>query len=337
MIDAETRTTTDMTTENRRLHRGGAMLLALSGTLALSAQAAYPEKPVRMILPNAAGAATDIVARIFAAKLTELMGQQFLIDNRPGAGGIIAVETVAKATPDGYTLLQCGVSQAISPALKRKLPYEPWRDFVRVAQYGAVPNVLAVHPSLPAKTLAEFVKQAKQNPGKLRYASPGIGFTPHLTMEYLKSVAGIDIQHIPYKASSQAIADLLGGQVHAMFNNLPSQLPNIRGSKIRALAVTSAQRTTQLPDVPTIAESGYPGFEVTVWYGMCAPAKTPKTVLSALEAATTKALAAPDLRQKFDDQGVEPRAITGAAFDAFYKAELARWAKVVKEAGITPD
>lgn len=313
------------------------MLLALSATLGPGAQAAYPEKPVRMILPNAAGAATDIVARIFAAKLSELMGQQFLIDNRPGAGGIIAVETVAKATPDGYTLLQCGVSQAISPALKRKLPYEPWRDFARIAQYGAVPNVLAIHPSVPAKTLPEFVKLAKQQAGKLRYASPGIGFTPHLTMEYLKSVAAIDIQHIPYKASSQAIADLLGGQVHAMFNNLPSQLPNIRSNKIRALAVTSAKRTAQLPDVPTIAESGYPGFEVTVWYGMCAPAKTPKEVLSALEAATSKAVAAPDLRQKFDDQGVEPRTISGAAFDAFYKAELVRWAKVVKEAGITPD
>jgi len=302
-----------------------------------SAAAAYPEKPVRMILPNAAGAATDTIARIFASKLSEVMGQQFIIDNRPGAGGIIAVETVAKASPDGYTLLQCGVSQAISPALKRSLPYEPWRDFARIAQYGAVPNVLAVHPSVPAKTLAEFVKHAKQAPGKMRYASPGIGFTPHLTMEYFKSVAGIDVQHIPYKASSQAIADLLGGQVHAMFNNLPSQLVNIRAGKIRGIAVTSAQRTAQLPELPTIAESGYPGFQVTVWYGMCAPAKTSKQVLSALEAATTKALAAPDLQQKFEAQGVEPRAIAGAAFDAFYKSELARWAKVVKEAGITPE
>jgi tripartite-type tricarboxylate transporter receptor subunit TctC len=300
-------------------------------------QAAYPEKPVRMILPNAAGAATDIVARIFAAKLSDTLGQQFIIDNRPGAGGIIAVETVARATPDGYTLLQCGVSQAISPALKRKLPDDPAKDFARVSQYGAVPNVLVVHSSVPAQNLADFVRYAKQNPGKMRYASPGIGFTPHMTMELFKNVAGIDLQHIPYKASSQGIADLLGGQVHTMFNNLPSQLPNIRSGKIRALAVTSLQRTAQLPDLPTIAESGFPGFEVTVWYGVCAPAKTPKAVLTTLENATTKALNAADLRQKFNEQGVEPRNLSGAAFDTYYRSELERWAKVVKTAGITPE
>jgi len=314
-----------------------ALTIACALALPAAAHAAYPEKPVRMILPNAAGAATDIVARIFAAKLSETLGQQFLIDNRPGAGGIIAVETVARATPDGYTLLQCGVSQAISPALKRKLPYEPLKDFARVSQYGAVPNVLVVHPSVPAQNLADFVRYAKQNPGKMRYASPGIGFTPHMTMELFKNVAGIDLLHIPYKASSQGIADLMGGQVHTMFNNLPSQLPNIRGGKIRALAVTSLQRTVQLPEVPTIAESGFSGFEVTVWYGVCAPAKTPKPILTTLEQATTKALNAPDLRQKFQEQGVEPRNMSGAAFDAYYRAELERWAKVVKTAGITPE
>lgn len=290
-----------------------------------------------MIMPNAPGAATDTVARIFAAKLGEIMGQQIVIDNRPGAGGIIAVETVVRATPDGYTLLQCGTSQAISPALRRKLPYDPWRDLSRIAQYGAVPNVLVVNTSVPVKTLAEFVSYAKQNPGKMRYATPGIGFTPHLTMEYFKSVAGIDLQHIPYKSSSQGISDVIGGQVHTQFNNVPTQLTNIRAGKVRPIAVTSQQRSSQLPDVPTFSESGYPGFEVTVWYGLCAPAKTPKTVLTALEGGVGKALAAPDLRQRFADQGVEPRAVLGAAFDAYYKAELARWSKVVKEAGISPD
>ena len=322
-------------TAPRRLR--AVLFLACGALLSPAVMATYPEKPVRMILPNTAGAATDTIARIFASKLSEVTGQQFIIDNRPGAGGIIAVDIVAKATPDGYTLLQCGVSQAISPALRRKLPYEPWRDFARVAQYGAVPNVLVVHRSVPATTISDFVKYAKQNPGKMLYASPGIGFTPHLTMEYLKSVAKIDVQHIPYKASSQAIADLLGGQVQAMFNNLPSQLTNIKAGKINALAVTSAKRTTQLPAVPTIAESGYPGFEVTVWYGMCAPAKTPNPVLTALEATTTKALAAPDLQKRFADHGVETRSLTGADFDAFYKSELTRWAKVVKEAGIKPE
>jgi len=312
----------------------GACALGFAGP---AAHAAYPERPVRMILPNAPGAATDTVARIFTGKLSEVMGQTFVVDNRPGAGGIIAVETVVKATPDGYTLLQCGISQAISPALKRKLPYDVWSDLSRIAQYGAVPNILVVHPSVPARTLAEFVQYAKKNPGKLRYASPGIGFTPHLTMELFKSVAAIDVQHIPYKSGAQAITDVLGGQVHAQFNNLPSALPNLRSGKIRGLAVSGAQRSPQLPDVPTVAESGYPGFEMTVWYGLCAPAKTPKSALEKLQDGVRQAIAAPDLRQRFGDQGVEPRAVVGAEFDAFYKAEVARWAKVVKEAGITPD
>jgi len=323
-----------------QLRRNIAAVLASAASALLvtdPAVAAYPERPVRMILPNAAGASTDTIARIFAAKLSEVMGQQFIIDNRPGAGGIIAVETVVKATPDGYTLLQCGISQAISPALKRKMPYDTAKDLARIAQYGAVPNVLVVHSSVPAKTLGEFVKYAKQFPGKMRYASPGIGFTPHLTMEYFKSVAGIDLLHIPYKSSAQGIADVLGGQVQAQFNNLPSQLPNIKTGKIRAIAVTSMQRTAQLPDVPTFNESGYPGFEMTVWYGLCAPVKTPKDILTTLDAGVAKAIAAPDLRQKFGDQGVEPRGIAGAAFDAFYRAEVVRWAKVVKEAGITPE
>jgi len=307
------------------------------GAFPATAASAYPDKPIRMIMPNAPGAATDTVARIFAAKLGEIMGQQIVIDNRPGAGGIIAVETVVRATADGYTLLQCGTSQAISPALKRKLPYDPWRDLSRIAQYGAVPNVLVVNTSVPVKTLAEFVSYAKQNPGKMRYATPGIGFTPHLTMEYFKSVAGIDLQHIPYKSSAQGISDVIGGQVHTQFNNVPTQLTNIRAGKVRPIAVTSQQRSSQLLDVPTFNESGYPGFEVTVWYGVCSPAKTPKAVLAALESGVDKALAAPDLRQRFADQGVQPRAVLGAAFDAFYKAELARWSRVVKEAGISPD
>lgn len=312
----------------------GAAVLA---TVASAASAAYPEKPVRFVLPNAPGAATDTVARIFASKLGEIMGQQFIIDNRPGAGGIIAVEAVAKATPDGYTLLQCGISQAISPALNRKLPYDVRKDLARIAQYGAVPNVLVVHGSVPARTVKEFVDYAKKNPGKMQYGSPGIGFTPHLTMELFKSTAGIDILHVPYKSGAQAIADVLGGQIHTQFNNLPSQLTNIRSGKVRALAVTSAQRSAQLPDVPTVAESGYPGFEVTVWYGMCAPAKTPQALLAQLEGGVSKALAAADLRQRFADQGVEPRLIAGAAFDAFYANEVARWAKVVQAAGIRPE
>ncbi|MCC7487239.1 MAG: tripartite tricarboxylate transporter substrate binding protein [Burkholderiales bacterium] len=302
-----------------------------------AAAADYPAKPIRIVLPNAAGASTDTIARILASKLTELAGQQVIIDNRPGGGGIIGMEAVKVAAPDGYTLAQCGVSQAIRPALYRSLPFDTVRDFARVAQYGAVANVLVVHPSLPARTLKEFVAHVKASPGRIDYASSGIGFSPHLTMEYFKTTAGIDMVHVPYKSAAQANADVLGGQMKVAFNNVPSQLPNIKSGKLRGLAVTSARRSAELPDVPTIAESGYPGFEVTVWYGICAPAKTPRPVISRLESIVVKALAAPDLQQKFAAHGVAPRVLAGADFDRYFQSEVARWAKVVRNAGIKPE
>jgi len=310
---------------------------ALAGARPAAAAADYPARPVRLIMPNAAGAATDTVARIFAARLTEVTGQQFIIDNRPGGGGIIGMEAVKNATPDGYTLGQCGISQAIRPSLYRSLPFDTVRDFTRVSLYGAVPNVLVVHPSLAARTLKEFVAYAKANPGKINYASSGIGFSPHLTMELFKSTAGIDLNHVPYKSGAQANSDVLAGQIKAAFNNLPSQLQSIKSGKLRALAVTSAQRNPEVPEVPTVIESGYAGFDVTVWYGLCAPAKTPRDVVAALQAHVNKALAAPDLRQKFAAQGVEPRALAGQEFDRFFNAEVARWGKVVRDAGIKPE
>ncbi len=247
------------------------------------------------------------------------------------------METVAKATPDGHTLLQCGISQTISPALKRRLPYDSWRDFARIVQFGGVPNVLTATVTLPMRGLAEFVSYAKANPGKLKYGSSGIGFTPHLTMEMLMRAAGIALLHVPYKSAPQAVSDVIGGQIDLMFTNVPTSLPNIRAERVRALAVTAAQRSEQLPDVPTISESGYPGFEMTSWYGSCAPAKTPEAVRAVLEAAILKALSDPDVRKKITAQGVEVRTTAGAAFDAFYKVELARWSKVVQEAGIKPE
>jgi tripartite-type tricarboxylate transporter receptor subunit TctC len=319
-----------------------AIALTLLGTCAClpggtAAAADYPAKPIRIIMPNSAGAATDTVARIFAAKLTEIAGQQIIIDNRPGGGGIIGMEAVKNAAPDGYTLGQCGISQAIRPSLYRKLPFDTVRDFARVALYGAVPNVLVVHPSLPARSLKEFVAYAKANPGRINYGSSGVGFSPHLTMELFKTTAGIDLVHVPYKSGQQANTDVLAGQIKTEFSNVPSQLPNIKAGKLRALAVTSAKRNAELPEVPTIAESGYPGFEVTVWYGLCAPAKTPREVIAALEANVVKTLSAPDLQQKFAAQGVEPRPLTGQNFERFFTSEVARWAKVVKEAGIKPE
>jgi tripartite-type tricarboxylate transporter receptor subunit TctC len=302
-----------------------------------AAHAAYPDKPVRFILPNGAGGSPDTIARILAARLTEVMGQQFIIDNRPGGGGIIAVETVAKATPDGYTLLQCGISQTISPALKRKLPYDTWSDFARIVQYGGVANVLTATMSLPTRNLAEFVNHAKANPGKLKFGSSGIGFTPHLTMEMLMGAAGIRLLHVPYKSAPQGVSDVIGGQIDVMFTNLPTSMTNIRAERVRALAVTSLQRSELMPEIPTINESGYPGFEMTSWYGSCAPAKTPRPVIATVEGALLKVLAESDTRKRIVAQGVEVRTTAGPEFDAFYKAELARWTKVVREAGIKPE
>jgi len=315
-----------------------ALVAAVGVSLAGMAHAAeYPDKPVRFILPNAAGGSPDTIARLLAVRLTEILGQQFIIDNRPGAGGIIAVEAVAKANPDGYTLLQCGISQTISPALKRKLPYDTWADFARIVQYGGVPNVLTAYTGLPARNLAELVSHAKANPGVLKYGSSGFGFTPHLTMEMFKRAAGIEVLHVPYKGAPQAASDVIGGQIDLLFSNLPAALPNIRSGRVRGLAVTSLARAEQMPEIPTINESGYPGFEMTSWYGSCAPAKTPKPVLARVEAALLKALSAADMRKRFSEQGVELRTTAGREFDAFYKSEVARWSKVVQEAGIKPD
>lgn len=309
--------------------------VAAAANTALAAD--FPQRPVRLILGTGAGAAPDLTARIYASKMTELLGQQIVVDNRPGAGGIIGMEVVSRANPDGYTLVGCSLGQAIRPALYKKLPFDPLKDFTRITLYGAVPNILVVHPSVPVRNLKEFVAHAKANDGKFRYASSGVGLSPHLTMEYFKSLAGFNILHVPYKVGAQATQDVMAGEVHTQFNNFPSQLLNIKAGKVRGIAVTSTKRQPQLPEVPTFEESGYKGFEVTVWYGLCGPAKTQPAVVKRLVDATQTTLAAPDVRQRYLDQGVEPRNWSGDKFDAFYKAEIARWAKVVNIAGIVPE
>ncbi len=311
---------------------------ALATAAANTALAAgYPERPVRLILGTGAGAAPDLTARIYTSKMTELLGQQIVVDNRPGAGGIIGMEVVSRANPDGYTLVGCSLGQAIRPALYKKLPFDPLNDFTRITLYGAVPNILVVHPSVPVRNLKEFVAHAKSNDGKFRYASSGVGLSPHLTMEYFKSIAGFNILHVPYKVGAQATQDVMAGEVHTQFNNLPSQLLNIKAGRVRAIAVTSMKRQPSLPEVATFNESGFKGFEITVWYGLCGPAKTNPAVVKRLVDASNKALAANDLLQKYNEQGVEPRDWSGEKFDAFYKAEIARWAKVVKIAGIVQE
>lgn len=312
-------------------------LLAPAGASAATAADSYPNKPVRMIVPFGTGAATDIVARVLAQKLAELWGQSVVVDNRPGSGGVLGTDAAAKSNPDGYTLLVYGINQTITPAIYKKLPYDHLRDFALTSLYATMPNMLVVHPAVAAKTLPEFTNLLRSAPGKYRYASSGLGASPHLTMELYKSVAKVDILHVPYKSAAQAYVDLASGQVHAMFSNLPGALMNVRAGRLRGIAVTSAKRAEQIPEVPTVIESGIPDFEVTVWQGIALPAATPQPIVDRVHATMMKALNAPDLRQRFFDQGVAAAPISRAEFAAYVKKETARWARVVKEAGVTPD
>jgi len=315
---------------------------ALAAGIALAAAATaapaqtYPVKPVRLVMGPPAGGPTDGVGRVIAARLTEIWGQQVVIENRPGAGNTIATAAVAKAPADGYTLHMCTISDAVAPALYRKLPYDFARDITPIAHVGTTPNVFVVHPSVPARSVREFIALARAQPGKLDYAATGVGQSGHLSFELLKSMTGINVVYVPYKTVGVAVTDILAGRVAAQITNLPAQAENVRAGKVRALGVTSTKRSARLPDVPTIAEAGVPGFEVTVWYGLCAPATTPKAVIDKVAADTLKVLAMPDVRQRLADQGVDAEPIATAPFADFIKADTAKWAKVVKAAGIEP-
>jgi tripartite-type tricarboxylate transporter receptor subunit TctC len=309
----------------------------LGGAPARAAGPEFPTRPLRYIVPFPPGGSTDIMARIVAAALSEGLGQQVVIDNRGGAGGTIGAEIAARATPDGYTLFACNIaSLAVSPALYRKLGYDPAADFAPVGFIGSTPNALVVHPSLPAATIAEFIALAKSQPGKLNYASPGVGTSPQLSMELFKMTARIDVVHIPYKGAGPALVDLMGGQVDAMVSTVPSFLAATRAGRIRMLGVTSLTRVPDLPDVPTIAESGMPGFEVISWQGLCTPAGVPEAVLVRISTGLAAALALPDTRKRLAEQGIQPNPLTPEEFAAFIRAERAKWAKVVKDVGIVP-
>ena len=298
----------------------------------------YPNKPVRMVVGSAPGSGNDIAGRILAARISESWGQQVVIENRPGANQAIAAEVVARASADGYTLLQCGVvSVAINPALYKKLRYDPLRDFAPVSLIATVPNVLVVHPSAPAASVSEFVAYVKANPGKFSYGSSGVGSTLHLSMEMLKTATGINMVHVPYKGGALALADLLGGHVLAIFENVPVAVTSVRAGKVRPLGVTAAKRSAQLPEVPTFAEAGFPGFEIAAWYGVCAPAATPQAVLAKLNDVVVKTLNQPDLQLRFADLGIEPAPTSSGQFAAFIKSESIKWAKLVKDSGATAD
>jgi tripartite-type tricarboxylate transporter receptor subunit TctC len=299
---------------------------------------AYPTKPIRLVVPFPPGGATDLLARDVGQKLTEAWGQSVVVDNRPGAGGNIGTELVAKAAPDGYTLEMGTVgTHAINASLYAKLPYDHVKDFVPVILVAGVPNVLVVNPSVPANTVAELIAYAKANPGKLNFASSGAGTSIHLSGELFKVMAGVQMTHIPYKGSAPAVQDLIGGQVQLMFDNLPPSLPQIKAGKLRALAVTSAARAPALPDVPTLAESGLPGFEASSWFGVLAPAGTPPAIVAKLNAEIAKWLATPEAKEKLSKQGANAAGGTPEDFAKHIAVETAKWAKVVKESGAKVD
>jgi len=293
---------------------------------------------VTIIVPFSAGGTTDILARIVGQGLQTELGQPFVVDNRAGAGGNIGASLAAKAPADGYTLFMGTVgTHAINQALYKKMPFDPVKDFAPISRVATVPNLLVAHPSQPYKTVKELIAYAKANPGKVTFGSPGSGASPHVSGELFKSMTGTDLLHVPYKGSAPAMTDLLGGQISIMFDNMPSAIQHVRSGKLRPIAVTTAKRSPELPDVPTIAEAGVPGYEAMSWFGMFAPAATPKPVLDKLNAALVKVLNQPDVKKKIAEQGGDVVAETPAQFAAFIKAESAKWGKVVKESGATVD
>jgi tripartite-type tricarboxylate transporter receptor subunit TctC len=300
------------------------------------AQTPYPSKPVRFIVPSAAGGGTDIIARAVAQKLSEALGQQFVVDNRPGAGQMIGIELVAKSPADGYTILMAASTLAINSIMYKKVPYDPVRDFAPITQAASLPNILVVHPSLPVKSVAELVEYARRQPGKLNFASAGIGTSPQMSIELLKSMTGIDMVHVPYKGTSPGVVDLLAGQVSVMAPNLLTALPHIKAGKLRALAVTSAKRTGALPEVPTVAET-LPGYESAQWYGVLAPAGTSREIVARLHAEIVRALKHSDVKDRLAADGAEPVGSSPEEFTAFIKSEIDKWARVARAAGIHPE
>ncbi len=315
----------------------------LAGTHLFLPQAAaqtepFPAKPVRVVVGLPAGGGADVMARIIAASLGDGWHTQVIVENRVGAAGMMAAEAVAKSNPDGHTLLFGSVgTHAILPNLYRNLSYNPARDFSEISLAVTLPNVFLVHVPFPAKTLNEFIAHARAHPGTIKYASAGVGSTLHLSMEMLRSRAGITLVHVPYKGGVQAFPDLASGQIQAMFEILPTALPNIQAGKVRALAVTTAKRSLQLADVPTIAEAGMPGFEVTTWYALFAPAKTAPSTVARISADVAGAIAAPRVRERIAQLGAEAASSSPAQLAAFVKAETAKWAKVITDAGIVAE
>jgi tripartite-type tricarboxylate transporter receptor subunit TctC len=298
----------------------------------------YPSKPIRFVVPYPAGGPLDTVARLLGQKVSESTKQPVIVDNKPGAGGNIGADAVAKSAPDGYTILMGAVAtHAINPTLYASMPYDAAKDFVAVTQVASTPNVLVVNPSVPANNVREFIAYAKANPGKLNFGSGSTGSAGHLAGELFNTMAGVQLVHVPYKGAGPAMQDLIGGQIQLMFDNLASSLGQIKAGRVKALAVTTAKRTALAPDLPTIAESGLPGFDVSTWFGVFVPAHTPQAMVDKLHAELTRALAAPDVRDAMLKLGAEPVGSTPQEFAAYIKAEADKYAKLVKASGAKVD
>ena len=302
---------------------------------AASRAQAYPSKPVRYVVPFDAGTSPDVVGRILAERLTRLWGQQVLVENRVGAAGVLGSAFVAKSPPDGYTLLQANIApNAIAVSLYAKVPYDQLRDFAPITRIGMTPNIITVHPSVPLKSIKQFIAYAKAHPGQLSYSSAIVGTSPQLSMELLKLQVKFDVVHIPYRIAAQAITDTIGGQVPVNISNVPAIIGPVQAGRLRALAVTSAQRVSMLQDVPTMQEAGVANFEVNSWYGVAAPAGTPVLLLDKLNADITTMLRMPEIQQRMIELVMPPTPTTRDEFDQFIRAEIARWAQVIKDAGI---
>ncbi|HEX2828123.1 MAG TPA: tripartite tricarboxylate transporter substrate binding protein [Burkholderiales bacterium] len=319
------------------LRYAACLAAALGCTTAAHGQTAYPLKPIRLVAPFPPGGGTDFLARLFGQKMSETLSQQVVVDNRGGAGGTIGTDIVAKAPPDGYTIILVSASHAINPGLYPKLPYDSIHDFAPITQIATSPGILVVNPSLPVKTVKELIALARAKPGQINYASAGSGTPPHLAGELFKLMAKIDMVHVPYKGNAPAFTDVIGGQVSLIFPTMPSAMPFIKSGKLRPIAVTSAKRSPAAPDIPTIAESGLPGYEATSWYGILAPGRTPREIVAKLHEVLVSIIGAPDMKDKLAAQGLDPVGNTPQQFAAMIKAEIAKWLKVVKASGAKPE
>ncbi|HVY07232.1 MAG TPA: tripartite tricarboxylate transporter substrate binding protein [Burkholderiales bacterium] len=316
------------------MHRLLAVMLLACASMQAAIAADYPVKPIRLVVPYTPGGTADMLARTLGQKLTESLGQQVIVDNRPGAGGNIGVDLVAKSPADGYTIVMGTVAtHAINPTLYPTLPFDAEKDLAPIVLVATLPNILVVNPSLPAKNVKELIALAKSKPGELAFASAGNGTSQHLSGELFKKLAGVEMIHVPYKGSAPAVIDLVGGQVQLMFDNIPSSLPQVKAGKLRALAVTGPRRSPVLPELPTLAEFGLTGFSITSWFALYAPAHTPENIISRLNREAAKAIASKDIRDQWIAQGIEPAGGTAEQLAEFRRLEAPKWAKIIRESG----